>query len=105
MKNKKEERKRIESVAHGIKYGEGFNGRLMYYRYLTLRNYFKGTTALELGSADGYMTAFLVKNFKRVVAVDGSEAFCRLTRKNVPAKNLEVVCAMFEEYHPSEKFD
>jgi len=101
----KEEIKRLENVSMDVRYSEGFNGRLMYYRYLTLQNHFKGSTTLELGCADGLMTQMLVKHFKKVVAVDGSAEFCEITKNKVKAEHLKVICSLFEEYETDEKFD
>jgi len=56
-----EEIKRLEKVADEVRYSKGFNGKLMYYRFLTLKDYFRGKVCLELGCADGLMTQLLVK--------------------------------------------
>jgi len=100
-----EEIKRLEKIAKETMYSEGFNGRLMYYCFLTLKDYFRGKLCLELGCADGLMTQLLVNFFEKVVAVDGSAKFCEITRDKVKADNLEVVCSLFEELELSEKFD
>lgn len=60
---------------------------------------------MELGCADGLMTQLLVNCFKKVVAVDGSNEFCQITRAKVKADNLEVVCSLFENYEPKRTFD
>lgn len=101
----KVEKKSLEKIAEEIRYSKGFNGRLMYYRFLTLRRYFKGEICLELGCADGLMTQFIVNYFKKVIAVDGSSKFCEITRNKVKAPNLEIVCSLFESYKADDKFD
>ncbi|NLH39956.1 MAG: class I SAM-dependent methyltransferase [Elusimicrobia bacterium] len=103
--NNNEEIKRLSDIAEDVLYSEGFNGRLMYYRYLTLQNYFKGSTALELGCADGLTTQMLVKHFKKVVAVDGSAKFCKIVRSKINVNNLKVICSLIENLKLNEKFD
>ena len=100
-----EEKKALEKIAEEVRYSKGFNGKLMYYRFLTVQEYFRGKVCLELGCADGLMTQFLVSYFEKVVAVDGSAKFCEITRNKVKSNNLEVVCSLFENYEPNEKFD
>ena len=99
------ERKRLISIANESKFGDGFNGKLINYRYLTLKPYFKGNSVLELGSAEGPMTKFLMDDFSRVVAVDGSSVYCDILKKTIKNDKLEVVCSMFEEYTTEERFD
>lgn len=101
----KAEKKRLEKIAKKIRYRKGFNGRLMYYRFLELFPYLKGAKALELGCGDGLMTEALVKYFKKVIAVDGSLKFCQEVKKRVRAENLEVICSLFEDLKLKEKFD
>lgn len=84
---------------------KGLDSKLILYRAKTLLPHFKPPKVLELGCADGLMTEILVKHFKKVVSVDGSPKFCEKVRNTIKAKNLEVICSLFEEYRPKEKFD
>jgi len=99
------EKKRLNKISGQTKFGDGFNGRLVVYRYLTLKRYFKGKSALELGPAEGPMTKKLVNDFDRVLAVDGSLDYCNMIKKTIKNNNLDVICSMFEDYSTNEKFD
>lgn len=99
------EKARLEKIAKNIRYKTSFNGKLMYYRSLEIIPYSRGKTALELGCADGLMTEMLIKYFKKVVAVDGSAKFCKITRNRIKSNNLEVKCSLFEKLELNEKFD
>lgn len=79
-----------------------FDKKLIYYRYKTIKEFFKGEKALELGSADGQMTKYLVNDFEHLVSVDGSKELLDL----IPDYNNHTkVHSLFEEYMPDEKFD
>lgn len=81
-----------------------FNDRLIRARYDHLEQYFRGDNCLELGPANGEGTAYLVKHFKRVVAVDGSQQAIDDLKKRFPEPNLELVCSYFEDFKMDEKF-
>lgn len=79
-----------------------FDKKLIYYRYKTIKEYFKGKRALELGSADGQMTKYLVNDFEQLISVDGSKELLDL----IPFYNNHTkIHSLFEEYVPDEKFD
>ncbi len=84
---------------------KGFDYILLKQSYAVLRRYFYGKTCIELGSADGAGTQFLVDYFDRVVAVDGSKRMLRNLKKNVPSKKLEIIQSYFENLDSNEKFD
>lgn len=105
MNNQKDEIQRLNSVSEWYSSRRGMDSHLILYRAKTLSPHFKGSKVLELGSADGLMTEILVNNFKRVIAVDGSAEFCKITRDKIKADNLEVICSLFEDFEPIEKFD
>lgn len=104
MSNLDIEQNRLRNVAEWYS-SQGFYARLVKYCYLSLKPHFKKGSCLELGCADGSMTQLLVSYFEKVVAVDGSAKFCEITRNRVEADNLEVVCSLFEDFEPNEKFD
>jgi 2-polyprenyl-3-methyl-5-hydroxy-6-metoxy-1,4-benzoquinol methylase len=95
---------RLKKISDNWSSKTGANGEFVKYSYSNLKSYFKGDLCLELGSADGQMTQFLVNNFKRVVAVDGSEKFVN-ELKEWDISNLEPICSLFEEFSFGEKFD
>lgn len=63
-----------------------------------------GGSVLELGCADGYMSAMLAEYAGRHVVVDASSRFIGESKKQVPAK-VEFVESLFETYVPNEPFD
>jgi 2-polyprenyl-3-methyl-5-hydroxy-6-metoxy-1,4-benzoquinol methylase len=95
----------LDEIARHEKFGEGVNGKLMQYRYDSIRPYFSGERCLELGCADGLMTKALVSDFQEVVAVDGSQAYCDITQTSIDAENLSVVHSLFQDFDPDDVFD
>ena len=51
-----------------------FDYQLADFNFLTLKPFFRGKRALELGPASGYMTKSLVKEFDSIDLVEGSES-------------------------------
>jgi 2-polyprenyl-3-methyl-5-hydroxy-6-metoxy-1,4-benzoquinol methylase len=98
------ETQRLAGIAKGWSSKTGVNSRFVTFAYRTLQPHFRGRTCLELGSADGQMTQYLVRDFARVVAFDGSRKFVdELATWKIPA--LEPVCALFEDLRLTERFD
>lgn len=98
------ERARLAGLAPDFSSYEGFNARLIDYRFEAIRPFVAGAArCLELGSADGRMTAQLEPVVGSLVAVDGSERYVTALRERLPG--VEAVCALFEEYLPVEPPD
>jgi SAM-dependent methyltransferase len=98
------ERERLTALAPDFSSDEGFNARLIDYRFDSLRPYVEGARrCLELGSADGRMTALLADVTSSLVAVDGSVAYVDAVRRRLPG--VTAVCALFEEFVPDEAPD
>lgn len=74
-----------------------FNDWLIARRYKELKRYFRGRDCLELGSAEGMGTGFLLEYFEHVVAVDGSQVALDEVKRRFKTKKLETVHAFFEE--------
>lgn len=104
MSNPEREQKWLGNVDSWYR-AQGFYARLVEYFYSSFKPHFKKGLCLELGCSDGIMTNDLVKDFKKVVAVDGSAELCEITKNKVKVENLKVICALFEEYETDEKFD
>lgn len=83
----------------------GFNAQLIRWRYEELAGFFKGSVCLELGSADGQGTEYLLRHFNRVVAVDGSKDAIVSLKKRFKDSKLEAIHSYFEELKTDEKFD
>ena len=73
--------------------------------YTLLSKYFRGTSCLELGCADGAGTKILLNHFSKVVAVDGSLKMIRKIKKWIRSKKLRVVHSYFENLSLPSKFD
>jgi len=79
-----------------------FDRRLIEYRYKSIKKWFKGNNALELGSAEGVMTKSLINDFESLVIVDGSQ---ELINEIPEMSNLKKICSYFEDFEPNDKFD
>jgi len=83
-----------------------FNNWLIQQRYLELRKYFKGKTCLEMGSAEGTGTKFLLDYFDRVTVVDGSEEAVESVKRQYPSPKLTAIHSYFEDMDfGNQKFD
>lgn len=79
-----------------------FDYQLAKFNFDTLKPYFKGKTALELGPASGYMTKLLVDEFEILHLIDGSEFLL----KQIPEySNVTKYHALFENFETSNKYD
>jgi 2-polyprenyl-3-methyl-5-hydroxy-6-metoxy-1,4-benzoquinol methylase len=75
---------------------------LVRFRYHELSPHFVGSKCLELGPADGVMTELLRTHFKSLTVVDAAEHLLDL----IPdGPEVSKVCALFEDFSPSERFD
>lgn len=98
-----EEANRVEDVSNWYLDEQlDFDKRLIRGRYENLKRYFVGKKALELGSADGQMTQFLVDDFDDLTIVDGAP---ELLAKIPDSPNLTKIHTLFEEFEPPELFD
>lgn len=79
-----------------------FDYQLADYNFQTLKRYFKGDLALELGPASGFMTKQLVKEFKQLHIVEGSE---RLLQQIPDFDNMVKHHSFFEDFNTDLKFD
>jgi 2-polyprenyl-3-methyl-5-hydroxy-6-metoxy-1,4-benzoquinol methylase len=69
-----------------------------------MRSRIEGGTLLEIGCADGTMTAMLAPKVKHLVALDlCRESIERLSARSLP--NVEGVCGFVEHYSPREPLD
>jgi SAM-dependent methyltransferase len=76
--------------------------KLAEYGFRTMKPFFKGETALELGPASGYMTKNLVKEFRVLHLVEGS----KLLIDQIPAyENVTKFNSLFEEFETELQYD
>jgi 2-polyprenyl-3-methyl-5-hydroxy-6-metoxy-1,4-benzoquinol methylase len=80
----------------------GFDLKLNYYAYKTYKKFFVGDNCLEVGASTGYMTKYLIKDFKHVVVIEGSK---KLIEKIPDYPNIKKVNSLIEDYETKEKFD
>ncbi len=83
----------------------GFNDWLMRQRYALLGRHFRGATCLEMGSATGEGTGFLLDHFDAVTAVDGSESAVDALREKFAGRALTAECSYFEDFVTDQRFD
>ncbi|MEP6755486.1 MAG: class I SAM-dependent methyltransferase [Chthonomonadales bacterium] len=77
--------------------------RVNSYRSRTIVEYTRGPRILELGCADGMVTAELSEKFVGVEAMDASEELIAKARLRAPKAKFHA--ALFEEFQPEEKYD
>lgn len=82
---------------------EGLNGLMVEFKYRHLAQYFRGSSCLELGCADGNGIELLQQYFEKIVAVDGSERLLNELHRKYP--NVETHASYFEKLDLEEKFD
>lgn len=79
----------------------GFDYRLAEFNFLSLKPFFKGNSALELGPASGYMTKFLVNEFEKLHIVEGAKSLL----DQIPEyPNVRKFHSYFEEFKTDEKY-
>jgi 2-polyprenyl-3-methyl-5-hydroxy-6-metoxy-1,4-benzoquinol methylase len=79
-----------------------FDFKLTEFNYLTIKNYFKGKIALELGPAIGQMTKYLVPHFDKIHVVEGSKELLEQIPKYT---NIIKHHSYFEEFKTDMNFD
>ncbi len=79
-----------------------FDFKLTELNYLTIKDYFKGSLALELGPALGHMTKYLVNDFQTMHLVEGS---LNLLNQIPDYPNVIKHHSYFEEFSTDLKFD
>ena len=99
-----EELERLSELSINIDgYNTGINLKSEEKGYSILKRFLKGDNVLELGPAEGAMTANLVKDVKNLTAIEGSKPSAEKLKKKYPQVN--VVNCLFEEFKPNEKYD
>lgn len=93
----------LNEIAKNSKYLSMCNEYMIKYSSRLFERFFCGDSCLELGPAEGVMTSFLIKRFKNLTVVDGSDVFCKNIEKNFP--EVTVVNSLFEEYELNQQFD
>ncbi len=79
-----------------------FDKKMVAFRYQALKPHIKPGYGLELGSAEGQMTRFLINDFDMLTAVDGSKELLDLIPE---APNLKKIHSFFEKLTPEHKYN
>lgn len=93
----------LDDIASDSWYARGANAHLADYSGRVLGRFWRGTRCLELGPAEGLMTARLAERFEHLTAVEGSEAFASSLCDRFPS--VRVVTSLFEDFVTDERFD
>lgn len=80
----------------------GFDLKLVEQGFKTFKPFFKGSRCLELGPATGYMTKYLINEFKFLTVVEGAKSLLDQIPNYL---NLTKFNCLFEDFHPIEKYD
>lgn len=90
----------------GFTYGwEKLYKKYKEYRFLALKPFFTGKSVLEVGPAEGDMTAKLMEYFSDVTVIEGSEKFTKNLQKTFKTKKLTIYHGLVEEVCINKKFD
>jgi 2-polyprenyl-3-methyl-5-hydroxy-6-metoxy-1,4-benzoquinol methylase len=98
----------LEDIATDHIQEQGFTPRLIGCRARAVNDALpQCENVLDLGCADGLLTARLADKHQRVVAVDASAIRVERTRKATAGRNVEVRQSYFEDFSPAagERFD
>ena len=93
----------LEQIAADSWYGRGANHCMVEYTFRVFSRHLRGDSVLELGPAEGIMTALLVARGGELTTVEGASTFCADLRRRF--SQVEVIHSLFEEFRPDRKFD
>jgi 2-polyprenyl-3-methyl-5-hydroxy-6-metoxy-1,4-benzoquinol methylase len=79
-----------------------FDYQLADYNYASIKPFFKGDFALEIGPASGYMTKHLVNDFKTIHLLEGSSS---LIQEIPDYPNVKKFNSLIEEYQTDLKYE
>lgn len=98
----------LDRVARGHFQHEGFTPRLIACRFHTITRTLALGRILDVGCADGLLTAHLGSSYEHVVGVDGSqERIARAVKETRHLENVELRRLLFDDLRPrgGERFD
>jgi 2-polyprenyl-3-methyl-5-hydroxy-6-metoxy-1,4-benzoquinol methylase len=98
-----EESARLDGIAGDSRYSAGVNFDTIHYSFRIFRRFFKGSSILEMGPAEGVMTQLLAETGFELSVVEGAEAFCESLRRRFPA--IRVHHSLFETFAPGRSYD
>src|SRR5262245_60675797 len=92
------EQTRLDDIAADSRYGAGANEVTVRYSASVFARHWRGGRCLELGPAEGIMTAVLAAAFERLTVVDASRKFCDELAARFPQARVQ--CSLFEQFEP-----
>ncbi|MHC1682482.1 MAG: class I SAM-dependent methyltransferase [Clostridiaceae bacterium] len=95
----------LDEIANRYTTLKGMEYYTVEYQYKTIKKYFIGDSALELGCADGAMTYLLLKDFRFLTVVDGSEVAIKRLMDNIKNENLTTIVGFFENIELDKEYD
>lgn len=93
----------LEETAEWYDTSEDFDKHLIRASWERISRRCQGRSVLELGSADGLMTGYLVQRFERVAVVEGAATYAERVARLFPT--AEVHRSLFEDFTTAERFD
>jgi len=97
------EKEHLEIIASNSLYTTFSNTMMIEYCYKVFSRYLIQGSILELGPAEGLMTAFLINQTNDITLVEGSDVFCKQLHEKFPSAHI--TCSFFEDYKPKKLFD
>lgn len=96
------ERQRVESMAERSQFAAGVNADTIRYAWKVFSRHLRPGSILELGPAEGIMTALLAQTGRQITAVEGSARFyADLTLR---FSKVRFHHALFEQFDTEERF-
>lgn len=99
----KAEQVHLDHISYHSLYAVGTNPATIQYSFDIAKRYLTGETVLEMGPAEGVMTALLAQTGKKLTLVEGAKRFCEDLQVRFP--DATVVHALFEEFETKESYD
>ena len=103
LSNEEEKARQERCPWHRTGYYTDYNAILGYYKVHSCLENCRGSSLLDIGCGDGFMTELLARRFSRVVGVDASGQHLAEARRRLP--EVEFVESLIEELDTDERFD
>lgn len=98
-----EEHSRLDAIAADSHYGLGANLATIAHSFEVLKRHIRPGPILEMGPAEGNMTAELAILNQPLTVVEGAAPFCDSLRARFP--DIEIVHSLFEAFEPADQFE
>jgi 2-polyprenyl-3-methyl-5-hydroxy-6-metoxy-1,4-benzoquinol methylase len=94
---------RLDQIATDSPYATGVNSAIVRYEAEVFGRHWRPGACLEIGPAEGVMTAILATEYADLTLLEGSSAFCEDLAARFPTAT--VVNSLVEQYEPARRFD